>query len=399
MCNIPPDFKGVTMADLSKRRNQYVTIVRKWNGAKQECIAYIPLRTNKKDVALVRHHRVEHSEKHIKDGIIVKHQFNEYFEWLNDMGTSKLVEQTIGDSIKLFIQSHSVNVSKSSIDRINVSMKCLLKVWNKNTPIKQVKTSDVEEFKKAYKDTHKVGGINLNLRNIKTFLRYCVDEKLLKHMPKIKMLREPKKLPKYLSEDNLRDVINADCLSEHMKRAFYLLATTGCRRSEVIEGTLDGKILIVPANLSKSRIEKEVTLNDIQIKIVKEIHKLRDTHLLQGRKLYNFKNKYTKSFEKACTRIGLKGYSLHCLRHTFAVTQWIVSNDIYEVKNLLGHTSVKTTERYAQFNVDRLAQDFPSAYQVRLEVEKVRKNGISNTLISNTFKDSEESSSMNSLMA
>ena len=61
----------------------------------------------------------------------------------------------------------------------------------------------------------------------------------------------------------------------------------------------------------------------------------------------------------------------------------LLSNDIYEVKNLLGHTSVTTTERYAQFNLDRLAQDFPSAYQVRLEVEKVRKNG-SGTQISGT---------------
>ena len=67
---------------------------------------------------------------------------------------------------------------------------------------------------------------------------------------------------------------------------------------------------------------------------------------------------------------------LHCLRHTFAVIQWIMSNDIYEVKNLLGHTSVTTTEKYAQFNLDRLKQDFPSAYEVRLKVEKVRKNGI-----------------------
>ncbi len=64
----------------------------------------------------------------------------------------------------------------------------------------------------------------------------------------------------------------------------------------------------------------------------------------------------------------------------------LLSNDIYEVKNLLGHTSVTTTERYAQFNLDRLAQDFPSAYQVRLEVEKVRKNGSGNPLGGNPFK-------------
>ena len=38
---------------------------------------------------------------------------------------------------------------------------------------------------------------------------------------------------------------------------------------------------------------------------------------------------------------------------------------------MLGHASVKTTEKYAQFNLDRLAQDFPTAYKIRLEVEKI----------------------------
>ena len=64
----------------------------------------------------------------------------------------------------------------------------------------------------------------------------------------------------------------------------------------------------------------------------------------------------------------------------------LLSNDIYEVKNLLGHTSVTTTERYAQFNLDRLAQDFPSSYKVRLEVEKVRKNGNDTPLSDTPFK-------------
>ena len=386
------------MATLIKHGNQYCSKIQKWNGIRQESTK-IPLRTNKKDVAVIRHHKVEKSEQHIKDGIIIKSQFKSYFEWLNDDGTSKLVEQTLGDAIILFIKAHKVNVSKGSIERIDVSMNCVKNVWNKNIPIKRIKSNNIEEFKRTYKNKHSVGGINLNLRNIKTFLRYCVDEKMLKHMPKIKMLKEPKRLPKYLSEDNLKTLLNADCLSEQMKRAFYLLVTTGCRRSEAIEGVLDGKILIVPAHLSKTRIEREISLTKQQVIIVKEIHRARDTHLLKGRKLYNFKNLFTKTFKKACDRVGLKGYNLHCLRHTFAVTQWIVSNDIYEVKNKLGHTSVITTEKYAQFNVDRLAQDFPSAYQVRLEVEKVRKNGISTPLISTPSINSKDSSSRNTPVA
>ena len=43
------------MATLIKHGNQYITKIQKWNGIKKVA-THIPLRTNKKDVAVVRHH-------------------------------------------------------------------------------------------------------------------------------------------------------------------------------------------------------------------------------------------------------------------------------------------------------------------------------------------------------
>ena len=51
--------------------------------------------------------------------------------------------------------------------------------------------------------------------------------------------------------------------------------------------------------------------------------------------------------------------NFHCLRHTFAVRQYAKTGDIYLVSKLLGHSSVKTTERYARFDLQMLYQDFP----------------------------------------
>jgi hypothetical protein len=58
----------------------------------------------------------------------------------------------------------------------------------------------------------------------------------------------------------------------------------------------------------------------------------------------------------------------------------------------LGHTSVTTTEKYARFNLDRLAQDFPSAYQIRLEVDKVRKNAVDTPLSDTPLMQIKDSS-------
>ena len=49
----------------------------------------------------------------------------------------------------------------------------------------------------------------------------------------------------------------------------------------------------------------------------------------------------------ACRRAGIKDFRIHDLRHTCAA--WLVSMGVplTEVRDLLGHSTVKMTERYA----------------------------------------------------
>ena len=56
--------------------------------------------------------------------------------------------------------------------------------------------------------------------------------------------------------------------------------------------------------------------------------------------------------------------------NTFAVRMYLLTNDIYRVKQLMGHSSVTTTEKYAKFNRRRLASDFPSLMPFIEEVVK-----------------------------
>jgi integrase len=54
-----------------------------------------------------------------------------------------------------------------------------------------------------------------------------------------------------------------------------------------------------------------------------------------------------RSFKTACRRAGIEDFRIHDLRHTCAA--WLVSAGVplTEVRDLLGHTTVKMTERYA----------------------------------------------------
>ena len=69
---------------------------------------------------------------------------------------------------------------------------------------------------------------------------------------------------------------------------------------------------------------------------------------------------YGKQFKKACRYLGIKGKTLHSLRHTYAVRRWAIKGDIKMVSQEIGHASVVMTEKYAKCNLRRLKDDFPS---------------------------------------
>lgn len=53
-------------------------------------------------------------------------------------------------------------------------------------------------------------------------------------------------------------------------------------------------------------------------------------------------------------RAGLEDVRMHDLRHSFASILINSGRSLYEVQHLLGHTQVKTTERYAHLQQDTL---------------------------------------------
>jgi integrase len=60
------------------------------------------------------------------------------------------------------------------------------------------------------------------------------------------------------------------------------------------------------------------------------------------------------SWNTARTRAGLPEVRMHDLRHSFA--SFMVNNGrtLYEVQKILGHTQIKTTQRYAHLSPDTL---------------------------------------------
>ena len=82
-----------------------------------------------------------------------------------------------------------------------------------------------------------------------------------------------------------------------------------------------------------------------------------------GQRIVNFKN----SFASACKRAGLKGVTPHTLRHTYASWLVMAGRPILEVRDILGHSTIKMTERYAHLAPENLV-DAVSSIEDRLHL-------------------------------
>ena len=67
--------------------------------------------------------------------------------------------------------------------------------------------------------------------------------------------------------------------------------------------------------------------------------------LTYGAKLHD--GKVQRAFKKVLSRAAITDFHFHDLRHTFATRLVRGGVDLYVVQRLMGHKSIKTTERYA----------------------------------------------------
>ncbi len=139
--------------------------------------------------------------------------------------------------------------------------------------------------------------------------------------------------------------------SEHLRPVVILALNTGLRRGEILAlkwACVDFNAGVLKVERSKGGKPRFVDINSVLADLLKP---LRNAH---PEAEYVFVNAKTgrpfveigKAFRNACRRAKIKGFRFHDLRHTFASRLIEAGVDIITVRDLLGHSSVKLTERY-----------------------------------------------------
>ena len=316
----------------------------------------IDLYTNKKSTAVVRNAEVERVEDTIKAGD------NWSFAWQNDDGKTNLIKLSLKDAYEEYrIVQNIDGVRASTLDRVDNSMKTLYKVFGEDYPIASLTYSHIEQFKEYWHGTHQPTTMNINLSKIKAFHNWCLKKRYTIKDVEFKMVKEDEKPPQYLTDAEFKSIMKCDIIDDHFKKAFVFYLYTGCRKTEPFIADLNGNWLTIKSTDAKSHRTRDIELNEVTKGIVQDMrdryHYYMDEY---GQKPRNVIMNYGKQFKKACRHLGIRGKTLHSLRHTYAVRRWAITGDIKMVSQEIGHSSVVMTEKYAKFNLRKLRDDFPS---------------------------------------
>ena len=193
-----------------------------------------------------------------------------------------------------------------------------------------------------------------------------------------------KRLPKALSIDQVMRIVNfagTDSISARDKAVVELLYSTGARVSEIIDLNLNdidsfsnSEGLIATVKLrGKGGKERVVPIGSFAVTAVNDyLARSRPTLSKVTTQKSLFLNqrggRLTRQsawniVAKAAQRAGLKDQvTPHSLRHSFATHLLDGGADIRVVQELLGHSSVTTTQIYTLITIDRLRESYSSAH-------------------------------------
>jgi site-specific recombinase XerD len=165
--------------------------------------------------------------------------------------------------------------------------------------------------------------------------------------------RQDKKLPVVLSKSEIRRMLECEMNLKH-RLLLALAYSSGLRVGEVVAlkpRHIDFARKSILVSGGKGRKDRYTMLSDTAAAFLREYAAVQDTDtwLFPGvpREKHLCIRSAQRVFERALARAGInKDASIHCLRHSFATHLLEGGTDIRFIQNLLGHTSIRTTERY-----------------------------------------------------
>ena len=215
--------------------------------------------------------------------------------------------------------------------------------------------------------------INRKIASLKSYFNFLVNIDIIESSPLKghKNLKSSSKIVIPFSEDEIMQVFenfNNSKISDRDKLIIEIFYSTGLRREELInikiqdiflkEGLIKilgkrSKERLIPILPSLSKNLKNFISNNNNSKYLFETKKLKKISVST---VYRLINKY---FRLVSSKVKV---SPHVLRHTFATHMLNNGADINTIKEILGHSSLSSTQIYTKIKLPKIVNDYNKSH-------------------------------------
>ncbi len=262
----------------------------------------------------------------------------------------------MSNELEAFLEYISVTkaLSKRSVEAYKGDLETIENELNK--PLIKLELSSLLSLLSKYKNKRT---LNRKFSSVNAFFDFCYKNQYTDANTKLKFAKTPKLLPKFLSfieiQNSLKLIDRTTWLGKRDFALILFLYATGARVSECLElsrNDIEGEWLHI--RHAKGEKERIVPIAKVAINAIEEY--LKESAFDKDFIWCNYKgNKLSRISAYKITQKYL-GISPHVLRHSYATSLITGGADLRVVQELLGHSSLLTTQIYTHIQKQNLKE-------------------------------------------
>ena len=226
--------------------------------------------------------------------------------------------------------------------------------FGENTYANDIKPDKIEKFKKYLKEERYSSNATINkyLSALSKMYNLGIESGIIKANPvrAVKKLREENYKIRYLTADEEKRMFKAiDETFPYLKQIITCALQTGMRRGEIFNlkwSDIDFEFGFIELLKTKSGKSRKIPISESLMAILESIERNSDYVFVNPQTQKPFTDIHN-SFRTVLRMADIKNFRFHDLRHTVATRLVEKGIDLVVVKEILGHSKIDTTMRYA----------------------------------------------------